>query len=235
MSSLIETVRKEMSGGDPPPAELAQSESELFAVVTRDSIGALIAAALASRKQGRMSDAISQITRANRAQLDAIESIMRTLDRVFERPRNEVIFAKYRQTYPFEMGIENADDVIELIQAFYRVLPPDDFSKIERLHELEAVRAEEAEALEFFESRFRNGGAEAEIEEAQGKLLSIFIELEEIKSAILGAAISAVFDLLNRHGIGTAASSTEYEISGWLYQIMTSKTLTKAAKNVEVD
>jgi hypothetical protein len=234
MSSLIETVRKEISGGDPPLAELAQSESELIAVVTRDSLGALIASALASRKQGRMSDAISQITRANRAQLDAIESIMRTLDRVFERPRNEVIFAKYRQTYPFEMGIENADDVIVLVQAFHRDIPPNGFSKTERLHNLEAARAEEAEALEFFGNRFRDGGAEAEIEEVQGKLLSIVTELEEIKSAILGAVISVVFALLNKLRIGRMAPSAEYEISGWLYQIVTSKTLTKAAKNVEV-
>ena len=101
MPSLIETVRKKMSGGDLPLAELVQPESELVAIAARDSLGALIASALTSRKQGRMNDAISHITRANRAQLDAIEGIMRTLDGVFERPKNEVVFAKYRLTFPF--------------------------------------------------------------------------------------------------------------------------------------
>lgn len=235
MPSLIETVRKKMSDGDRPLAELVQPESELVAVAARDSLGALIASALASRKQGRMNDAISQITRANRAQLDAIEGIMRTLDGVYERPKNEVVFAKYRQTFPFEMGIENADDVIDLVHAYHQDLSPDDFSKTEILHELEAARSEEAEALEFFGNRFRDGGAEAEIEEAQDKLKSINNELEKTKTAILGGVISVVSTLLNKHRSGRMASSAEYEISGWLYQIVTSKTLTKAAKNVEVD
>lgn len=235
MSSLIETVRKEMSDGDPPLAELMQPESELVAVVARDSLGALIASALASRKQGRIDDAISQITRANRAQLNAINGIMRTLDGVFERPRNEVIFAKYRQTFPFEMGIENADDVIDLVQAFHRYVPSDDFSITERLHSLEAAQSEETEALEFFGSRFLDGSAETEIVEAQDKLKSIKHELEKTKTAILCVVISVVATSLNRHGSGRMASSAEYEISGWLYQIVTSKTLTKAAKNVDVD
>lgn len=235
MPSLIETIRKKMSDGDLPLAELVQPESDLVAVAARDSLGALIASALASRKQGRMSDAISQITRANRAQLDAIEGIMRTLDGMFERPRNDVIFARYRQAFPFEMGIENADDVVDLVQAFHRDMSSDDFSKTERLHNLEVARAEEIEALEFFENRFRDGGAEAEIEEAQDKLQSINNELENTKTAILGVVISVVSTLLNKHGIRRKVSSAEYEISGWLYQIVTSKTLTKSAKNVEVD
>lgn len=235
MQSLIETVRKKMSGGDLPLAELVQPESKLVAVTARDSLGTLIASALASRKQGRMNDAISQITRANRAQLDAIEGIMRTLDGVFERPKSEVVFAKYRQTFPFEMGIENADDVIDLVQAYHRHMPSDNFSKTEILHELEAARLEETEALEFFRNRFRDGGADVEIEEAQDKLKSINNELEKTKTAILSRVISVVSALFNKHRSGRMASSAEYEISGWLYQIATSKTLTKAAKNVEVD
>lgn len=96
MVSLTEAVRKEMSCGDPATAELAQFENDIVSVAAFDSRGALIAFALASRKQGRMNDAISQITRANRKQLTAIECIMRRLDSVFERLPNEVAFAKYR-------------------------------------------------------------------------------------------------------------------------------------------
>ncbi len=235
MSSLVETIRKEMSGGDPPRAELAQAETALVAIIARDSLGNLIASALASQKQGRLNDAISQITRANRTQFDAIESIMHTLARVFERPRNEVIFAKYRQTFPFEMGVENAADVIDLVQSFNRGMLPDESSKTERLHNLEAARSAEAEAFEFFENRFRSGGAEAEIEESRGKLQSINKELEETKTAILCAVISVVSTRVNKHRSQRTASSVDYEISGWLYQVVTSKTLTKAAKNVEVD
>ena len=133
------------------------------------------------------------------------------------------------------MGIENADDVIDLVQAYHRDMPPDDVSKTEMLHELEAARSEETEALEFFRNRFRDGGAEAEIEDAQDKLKSINNELEKTKTAILCGVISVVSTLLNTHRSGRMASLAEYEISGWLYQIVTSKTLTKAARNVEVD
>ncbi|MEX3007840.1 hypothetical protein [Hoeflea sp. TYP-13] len=234
MSPLIETIRRVIGDGDLPAIELAQFESELVAVTTRDSLGALIASALAFRKQGRMGDAISQITRANRAQLDAIEGIMHKLDGVLERPKSEVVFAKYRQVFPFEMGVENADDVLDLVRVFYRDTPSDISSKIGQLHSLEAAWTEETTALEFFKDRFQNGGAEAEIEQAQGKLDSIAEELEDVRSAIVGAVTSVVVSELDRHEIGAKEPSAIYEISGWLYQIVTSPTLTKPAKKVEI-
>ncbi|WP_120634212.1 hypothetical protein [Ruegeria sp. EL01] len=235
MSSLIETIRKEIADEDLSPVKLAQFERELVAVATRDSLGAQIESAINARKQGRMNDAISQITRANRTQLDAIERIMDKLDKLFERPPSKVMFARYRQTIPFEMGVENAADVIDLVQAVHQHGLFEITSNIEKLHCLEVARAEEAEALEFFENRFRSGGAELEIVQAQEVIGSITEELIDVKSAILGAVIPVVIAMLTEHGIRRNKSPAIYEISGWLYQIITSKTRTKPAESVKVD
>lgn len=235
MPSLIETIRRGLTADRPPPAKFIQCESKLAAIVERDSLGALIASALASRQHGQMSDAILKITKSNRAQLDAIEGIMRALDDAFERRGNEVVFSKFRQIFPFEMGVENADDVIEMVRAFHQETDPDDVSQIVRLHELETKKLETTEALDFYRSRFQAGGAEAEIEDAESELKSVSKALENTKTAILNRVISIVSLLMGKRTTARPVSPRDYQISGWLYQIVTSTTLTKAATDVRVD
>lgn len=234
MSSIIKEIRKQLSDGVPPSSDLAEYEDWLEVIATKRSLGAMVDSALASRKEGRLADAISLITRANRTQLDAIEGIMRVMDAVLKRPKSEVIFAKYRQIFPFEMGVENADEVLDLVSTTQRHISSNNTGIVERLHLMEASQSEETEALKFFYTRFRDGGAEAEIEEAEAKLRSIASDFEAAVSGILRAVMSAVVALLGDQDSGDGISPAHYHLSGWLYQIITSQTLTKAARDVEV-
>ena len=234
MSSINKEIRNQLSNGVPPSSDLVEYENWLEVVVTKRSLGAMVDTALASRKEGRLADAISLITRANRTQLDAIENIMQVLDTVRERPKSEVIFAKYRQIFPFEMGVENADDVLDLVSTTQRHISSSNTEIVERLHSLEAAQSEGTEALTFFCTRFRDGGAEAEIEEAEAKLRSIESDLGGTVGEILRAVMSAVVALLGDQDSGKGISPAHYHLSGWLYQIITSQTLTKAARDVEV-
>ena len=51
MSSVIEEIRGQLSNDGPPPLELANHEGRLVGVVTGDSLGALVASAMAARKR----------------------------------------------------------------------------------------------------------------------------------------------------------------------------------------
>ncbi len=235
MTKILQTVRNELSEGALAHAELKESEERLVAVVERNSLGALIASAIISKNHGRMDDAISQITKANRLQLDAIEGTTKALDEVFDRPTNEVIFARYRQIPPSEMGVEGAGDVLDLIRIFHEEVLLADKPHVERLHELETAQTEEVEALTFFRKRFSDGSAETEIKEAESKLISIAEELERSKNTILSAVFSTISVFLSEHHVSKIRPSTHYKVAGWLYQIVTSTTLTKPASDVAVD
>jgi hypothetical protein len=181
-----------------------------------------------------MDDAISRLTQANRKQLDAIEGIAGILDRVADRPKREVVLAKYRQTPPFAMGLEGADDVLDLVQKFQSVSSPDREATVQDLHEREAARNDEMEALTFFHERFSSGGAEVEIEEAERKLASISKELECIKSKIVRWVLAASIEYLMDRFQSDPPTDAHYQIAAWLYQIVTSMTLTKSANDVDV-
>lgn len=233
MTRIVETIREALSETAPPAGALKQAEERLIAVVEKDSLGALIASALAAKNQGRINEAISKVTKANRQQLTAVENITKTLDEAFDRPANEVIFAKYRQIAPFEMGVAGADDVLELVERFQKALLLADNSPVERLHELENERTDELKALAFFRERFSEGGAEADIEEAERRLNRVADDLERTRNAILSTVISTVCAFMAEHHIATISLPARYDVAGWLYQIATSKTLTKSADEVQ--
>ncbi|WP_282609457.1 hypothetical protein [Pelagibius sp. Alg239-R121] len=234
MTQIVEIIRKQLSESALPPVHLEKAEEGLVTVVEKDSLGALIASAIASKNQGRIDEAISNVTKANRQQLDAIEGITKTLDEVFDRPANEVVFAKFRQISPFEMGVEGADDVLDLVRRFQREMLLADSSQIERLHELESEQTEEFEALAFFRERFSDGSAKADVEEIETKLKSIADELERTKTVILSSVIMAVCDFMSERQLSKTSLPAHYDVAGWLYQIVTSKVLTKPASEVLV-
>lgn len=233
MSKIVETIRKKLGEGAPPACEVRPAEERLVSLVEKHSLGALISSAIADKDQGRINEAISKITKANRQQLSAIEAITKTLDEEFQRPNRDVIFAKYRQIAPFEMGVEGADDVLELIRRFQKAVLAD-HSPVARLHTLEIGQSTALRALAFLRERFTGGCAEADIEEAETTLKSIALELERTRAFILSAVISTVRGIVSeRSETATISLSAQYNVAGWLYQIVTSKTLTKSAMDVE--
>ncbi len=146
-----------------------------------------------------------------------------------------MVFARYRQIAPFEMGVDGAEDVIDLVQRFQLAMPVTAHSKVETLHALEAAQAEAAGALTFFRDRFPDGGAAAEINEAETRLASLAEDLNQTRTAILAAVLSTVDAFLSDHAPSKTSPAVHCEIAGGLYQIVTSTTRTKPARDVQVE
>lgn len=211
----------------------AEARTALLKAVNGDSLGTMISAALELRRQGRIDRAIALLTRANRQQLDAIEDIQRTVNELSNNPNPTVVFAKYRQFQPFEMGMENADDVLSLIDAAEAKADGSATGLRTRLHELEHDKQAETERLEFFERRFADGSEAETIEQARTAIQAMDEAIAALKASLLSAVMSAVTDFLA--ATKQPAASTRHDLSRWLYVLVTSPTRTRHATDVDVD
>lgn len=218
-------------------ADLSASEAKaaLVKVLQDDGLSALIRSALQFRKEGRIDQSIQLMTKANRFQLDAIEAIQLIFDQLAARPKNKVIFAKYRQFYPFEMGIENGDDVLLLLTEFKAEFGADYSEQIERLYQVEAEKVSEEERLDFFERRFPDGSEKVTIDEAQTAVQSLTKHITEIKLRTLFGVISAVDRVVASLGQTDVDIVMKYDLSKWLFVLATSPTRTRHAKYVKTE
>ena len=232
MCSILELVRARLSGVAAAFANPA--EADLVSTVCDDSLRVTIAAAISNRKQGRIDLSIKQLTRANRVQLDAIEGIQKTVDALLDRPESEIVFAKYRQHYPFAMGIEGGDSVLELIALFDTRLGRGGQVLCQKLHDLEEDKHAEAERLAFFEQRFADGSEDDTIQQARKAVQSISNDLLEVKLRLLDAAIQVAEDFLSSVSAQRLDVEVKYNLAKWLYVLVTSPTKTCRAGEISV-
>ena len=235
MLSTSEIIRAHLSEGAAPGGELAGLEAKLVAVVESDTLNTTVLSALNLRKQGRIDRSIQLITQANKAQLDAIEATQGIVDSLRGRPRKQVIFSKYRQFPPFEMGIEEADDVLRLIASMTDNDTADAEARRERLHELEEHRNAELARLEFFEQRFGDGSEDKTIDEARTAIAEVSASLLSAKHEILSTALSTTRSLMALTAGQASASPASYELSRCLYVLATSPIRTRHAEDVETE
>lgn len=88
---------------------------DLIEVVRENTIGYKVATALNERKQGQFDKAMLNISEANRDQVLSIRAIQSIIDKICGTSRTEVIFEKFRQFHPFQIGLKNGKDVLELL------------------------------------------------------------------------------------------------------------------------
>lgn len=234
MSLITEHIRAHLSGGAEPQNDLSDAERRLSKTIEEDGLSIVITSALTLRRQGRIDQSIPLITQANRVQLDAIEGIQASVDTLLNKDPRPIVFAKYRQYLPFEMGIENGDDVVDLVARIDANLASETTGVVERLHSLEKSRCLEAERLTFFETRFENGGEDETIKEAREALHSISNALEKTKVKILDAVMSVVVQFISSIDVRGDMRRVKYDLSKWLYVLITSPTKTCCAKHVQV-
>ncbi|MCP4318352.1 MAG: hypothetical protein GY789_20630 [Hyphomicrobiales bacterium] len=224
-----------MTEGAAPDGELARLENELVTDVEGDTLNTMVLSALNFRRLGRIDQSIQLITRANKMQLDAIEALQGIMDTLHGRPKQQVVFSKYRQFSPFEMGIEEADDVLRLIASMEDGCAGDAKAQRERLHELEAHRNAELERLNFFEQRFGDGSEDDTIEESRTKLEDLSIHLLGAKHKVLNVALSTTQSFLVLIGEQANISPAHYEVPRCLYILATSPTRTRHADDVQTE
>lgn len=129
--------------------------------------------AIVLRDQGHFNKAMLNISEANRDQVISIRNIQRILYEVNGTDFKEVVFLKYRQFFPLEIGIENGDEVIMILD---EKLAGHDVKILEikrEIHSYELQQKAESERLSFFERRFGNGDEVDEINKMRENLRSI--------------------------------------------------------------
>jgi hypothetical protein len=87
----------------------------LLDVVQAETLGKKVSIALNQRSQGHFDKAMLNISEANRDQVLSIREIQAIIDQAKGKLKTEVVFEKYRQFYPFQIGLTHGEDVLELL------------------------------------------------------------------------------------------------------------------------
>ena len=94
---------------------------DFLKVINNETLGRKVSIALNQRQQGNFDKAMLNITEANRDQVLAVREIQSILDELTGRSKSEVVFEKYRQILPFQIGITNGEQVLNLLNEFESV------------------------------------------------------------------------------------------------------------------
>jgi len=187
------------------------------------------------RNQGHFNKAMLNISEVNRDQVISIRKIQRILDEANATDLKEVAFAKYRQFFPLEIGIENGDEVIKLLD---EKLVGEDAEMLEikgTIHSLELQKEAESERLSFFESRFGNGKGAGEINEMRENLKSIDAKVSKLKGTVLRRIFRIVDEVLTEKPNLVDKDKKFLKLSLNIFFVFLSPIATKYADLVDVE
>ncbi len=131
------------------------SIQELLTTVQAGTLGNKVGAAMYQKKQGHFDQAMLNISEANRDHVFSIRKIRSILDEIEGVPPTEVIFEKYRQFFPFQIGLINSKDVLELLGFIKHGCDFDLEERILDLHKNEKMIGPLLEELHFYETRMK--------------------------------------------------------------------------------
>lgn len=232
MNAFELTVRKhlskEMQGTTEPFFEL-----QSFCMgIEKNSLNMKVHQALTLKRQGHFDKAMLNIAEANRDQVTAIRTVQALLGRARGESCPEVVFEKFRQFEPFEIGISDADAVLSILADL-------DDQELQQsrmqLHDCELQKKDEMDYLSFLEDRLNADSAAEDIDKSKAALLSLARNLTELRNRILTKILNCVGEALNDTPSGGEKDRVILELSQNLFLIITSPILTKPATHVEAE
>ncbi len=126
-------LRMKYSESDFENLQLSKCDDSLvynfLKLINNETLGRKVSISLTQRDQGHFDKAMLNISEANRDQVLAIREIQAILDKLEDRKQTEVIFDKYRQIFPFQIGLINGEDVLNLLSQIQNIFT-DDYKKI---------------------------------------------------------------------------------------------------------
>ena len=161
---------------------------DFLKVINNETLGRKVSIALNQRQQGNFDKAMLNITEANRDQVLAVREIQSILDELTGRSKSEVVFEKYRQILPFQIGITNGEQVLNLLNEFESVFDGRLSRTIGELHNNEKEVCSQIEEFTFFSKRMKGKISENELEEMQKSVLNL-------------SEISCIFSGVNRNSL----------------------------------
>ena len=157
----------------------------LVEIVREDTFGYKVATALNQRKQGQFDKAMLNISETNRDQVLSIRAIQSIIDKIGGTSKTELIFEKFRQFYPFQIGLKNGEDLLELLSL---VRHKCDFSleeSVADLHKNEEMFDSLQQELNFYETRMKGRISENEINELKKNIENTKERIFQIKTSLI--------------------------------------------------
>ena len=202
----------------------------LLDVVQAETLGKKVAIAINQRSQGHFDKAMLNISEANRDQVLSIREIQAIIDRAKSKLKTEVVFEKYRQFYPFQIGLKHGEDVLELLSLIKDKCEFDLAELVADLHKDEEMIAPIIEELNFYETKMKGRISEDEISELKKKGKKIKKRIFEKKISIIDNISGIV-----QGEFSQIADAHKLILVKNIYLILSSSIQTLDAKFVEVE
>ena len=128
---------------------------DLLNVVQEETFGNKVARALNYKKQGQFDKAMLHMSDVNRDQVLSIRAIQSIIDKIKDVSKTAVIFEKYRQFYPFQIGLTNGKFVLDLLTLIRLESNVDLNELVADLHDNEKLVDSMLEELHFYTTRMK--------------------------------------------------------------------------------
>jgi len=159
--------------------------NDFFKTINGDTIGRKVLKAINQRQQGHFNDAMLNITEANRDQVLAIREIQSILDEIKGGVKIQIIFDKYRQQFPFQIGLVNGEEVLSLLDKIKSQFGNDFPKMTDDLHQNEEKLNSLIEELNFFEERMKGKISEQELNEIKSNSSEIVERIISTKKLLI--------------------------------------------------
>lgn len=235
MGSIELTMREFLSQEAQNSTEGVRETQSFCKKINKPTLNLKVHEARTLRNQGHFDKAMLNITEANRDQVIAIRKIQTLMGRVRGERYPEVVFEKFRQFEPFEMGVSDADAALSILAD----IDDGDDTQLKdhslKLHNCELEKKDEERYLSFLEGRLDDGTASVEVENTKRKVDSLVQMLMEVRNSILKKICFVVDEALKEMPPGIEKDRTFLELSQNIYLVKTSPILTKPATHVETE
>ncbi len=209
---------------------IVHSIPETFDIVLGGkTIGRRISEAIEFREKGQFNEAMKRMAEANRIHVQAVRDVQKRIDELDDSEKTEVIFEKYRQKAPFQVGLINGDAIISLLNKVQSEIVDYDKS-IKQLHDDEISVAELSEELHFYETRMMGRIAQSEVDQVRSAFDENELRIWKTKENCFSAVI-----LIVQKEFGSLESDTNLRMALDLYLLITSSIETLHANDVDVN
>lgn len=232
MNSIEKLVLDHASDETRQAAESDSKIKEFREKIERPSLNLKVSDALTLKRQGHFDKAMLKIAEANRDQVTFIRPIQTLVGQARGEHFPEVVFERFRQFEPFEIGIADADAVLPILLALDNGPLKESISK---LHDHEIRKRDEEDYLSFLAERQDDDGESEDCRKSRSETASIDKSLNDTRTKILTEVFSVVGNVLEDVPAGVERDLTLLEISQCAYTVITSPILTKPADQVETE
>ena len=204
------------------------------AKVEAPTLAAKVRSAVTFRQQGHFNKAMLAMSEANRDQVLALRRIQSTLSGVTGKHYPMVVFEKFRQQPPFEIGIADGEVVFEILDRLGAQTSPALNEARAKLHDLETQIEEESAFVAFLERQSTSDGNSAELESTQATVHDLEQTLTEMRAAILNPIFAVTKGVLDGASVRHHQDSVFLSLAANIYVVVMSSIATKPAQRVEI-